>query len=150
MNYYSTGHWKRLSRFVKTRDGEQCQICGDRPGDPYCVLHAHHLERRAQGGPDTPDNVITLCDLCHAVVTRRWHKPWFGSAAVMNRAALDEARQEYLEFLALDPLTRRTRQEQVWAMLGIVRTHAPSDSSSKWPACSRAPAPESARGPNIG
>ena len=121
VNYYLTPHWRRLSRFVKVRDGKQCQICGDREGDPHCVLHAHHIEPRAQGGPDTPDNVITLCDLCHAVVTRRWHKPWFGSAAVTNRASLDEAREEYLEFLALDPLTRRKRQEQVWMLCGVVR-----------------------------
>jgi hypothetical protein len=85
------------------------------------AFFTHHIEPRAQGGPDIPDNVTTLCDLCHAVVTRRWHKPWFGRAAVTNRGALDEARQEYLEFLALDPLTRRKRQEQVWALCGIVR-----------------------------
>ena|SRR5229473_6059061 len=126
VNYYSTGHWKQLSRLVKRRDGAQCQICGDQAGDSYCVLHAHHITPRSQGGTDAPSNVITLCDLCHAVVTRRWHKPWFGSAAVTNRAALEEARQEYMEFLSLDPATRRKRQAQVWQMFGIVRAVAPS------------------------
>lgn len=93
-----------------------------RPGrDPYCVLHAHHITPRAQGGADTPANVITLRDLCHAVVTRRWHKPWFGSAAVTDRSALEDARQEYLEFLSLDPMIRRERQTQVWEMFGVRR-----------------------------
>ncbi len=119
MDYYSTGHWKRLSRSVKERDGMQCQICGDRAGDPYCVLHAHHITPRSQGGADTAANVITLCDLCHAVVTRRWHKPWFGTAAVTHRSSLEDARQEYVEFLSLDPVIRRERQAQIWAMVGV-------------------------------
>lgn len=109
---------------MKKRDGKQCQICGDRAGDPYCVLHAHHIKPRAKGGPDIPANLITLCDLCHAVVTRRWHRPWFGSIADTNRAALEEICQEYLEFLSLDALTRRKRQEQVWALLGVVSADA--------------------------
>jgi 5-methylcytosine-specific restriction endonuclease McrA len=121
MSYYSSGHWKQLSRMVKKRDGLQCQICSDRAGDPHCVLHAHHITPRAQGGPDVPENVITLCDLCHAVVTRRWHKPWFGSAAITDRSALEEARQEYLEFLALDPLGRRERQTRLWEITGVRR-----------------------------
>lgn len=60
VSYYSSGHWKHLSRIVKKRDGLQCQICGDRAGDPYCVLHAHHITPRAQGGPDVQENV-RLC-----------------------------------------------------------------------------------------
>src|SRR4051812_48390695 len=99
-NYYSTCHWKRLSRQTKRRDGKQCQVCGDREGDPYTVLNAHHLIPRAKGGPDTLENLITLCDLCHAVVTPLWEKPWFG--AVPDRSDLPAIRQEYLEFLALD------------------------------------------------
>jgi 5-methylcytosine-specific restriction endonuclease McrA len=128
VSYYSTGHWNQLSRMVKKRDGQQCQICGDRAGDPYCVLHAHHILPRAQGGPDSAENVITLCDLCHAVVTRRWHKPWFGSAAIADRSALEEARQEYLEFLALDPVTRRERQARFWEIIGVRRE--PQDASA--------------------
>lgn len=123
-SYYSSAHWKRLSRFVKERDGYQCQICGDREGDPYCVLHAHHIVPRSKGGPDAPENVITLCDLCHAVVTPRWLKPWFGSAATTNRAALQNARQEYNEFLALDPAILRERQTQAWQTFGISRASA--------------------------
>jgi 5-methylcytosine-specific restriction endonuclease McrA len=120
-SYYSTAHWKWLSGFVKERDGRQCQICGDRAGDPYCVLHAHHIVPRSQGGLDIPENVITLCDLCHALVTPRWLKPWFGSAAVTDRFALETAREDYLEFLALNPMTRHSRQSQIWEMFGVVR-----------------------------
>jgi 5-methylcytosine-specific restriction endonuclease McrA len=109
---------------VKKRDGLQCQICGDRVGDPHCILHAHHIRPRAQGGHDVPENVITLCDLCHAVVTRRWHKPWFGSAAITDRPALEEARQEYMDFLTFDPVLRRERQTRLWEIIGVWRESA--------------------------
>lgn len=44
------------------------RFCGNRIGDPHCALHAHHILRLALGGPDVPENVITLCDLCLPVV----------------------------------------------------------------------------------
>lgn len=112
-SYYSSWRWKKLSSLVKRRDGIQCQICGDRKGNPYCVLHAHHIVPRSQGGPDEPENVITLCDLCHAVVTKRWHKPWFGELTDQKKRELEWIRQEFLEFLALDPEARVARQALV-------------------------------------
>jgi len=118
---YSTWHWKQLSRFVKCRDNKQCQICGDRQGDPYCVLHAHHITPRP-GGPDTSENVITLCDLCHAVVTPRWHRPWFGDLTPEQRIDLEKCRQEFWEFLSLDPNTRLQRQTLLWTDFGITNT----------------------------
>ena len=121
MSFYSSAKWRCLARGVKRRDAHQCQVCGDSAGDPYCVLHAHHLLPRAKGGPDTLDNLITLCDLCHAVVTRRWHKPWFGSAAVQCRQTLEEASAEYQNYLALPLATRAARRAQLWAALDIRR-----------------------------
>lgn len=29
------------------------------------ALHLHHVIRRSQGGPDTPENLVTLCAVCH-------------------------------------------------------------------------------------
>jgi 5-methylcytosine-specific restriction endonuclease McrA len=29
-------------------------------------LHVHHLKKRSQLGPDTADNLITLCASCHS------------------------------------------------------------------------------------
>jgi 5-methylcytosine-specific restriction endonuclease McrA len=117
--FYRSPVWRKLSRQTKERDKFQCQICGDRHGDPHCQLHAHHRVPRSEGGPDTLENLITLCDLCHAVVTSRWHKPWFCEGAVWGRHVLEEARDNYLWFLLLDPQERASVQVGIWSVFGV-------------------------------
>jgi 5-methylcytosine-specific restriction endonuclease McrA len=56
--------WSALSQQVKARDGYRCRDCG-RGGSPGSPLHAHHLYARAKGGPDSMNNLITLCRRCH-------------------------------------------------------------------------------------
>ena len=46
---------------ILCRDGYQCQRCGARED-----LCAHHIKYRRDGGPDTPETLVTLCSLCHA------------------------------------------------------------------------------------
>ena len=43
------------------RDDYTCQCCKTKKG----TLHAHHIIYRSQGGADTLDNLITLCEECH-------------------------------------------------------------------------------------
>ena len=43
------------------RDNYTCQHCRTKKG----TLHAHHIVYRSQGGADTLDNLITLCEECH-------------------------------------------------------------------------------------
>lgn len=43
------------------RDNYTCQCCKTKKG----TLHAHHIIYRSQGGADTLDNLITLCEECH-------------------------------------------------------------------------------------
>jgi 5-methylcytosine-specific restriction endonuclease McrA len=119
--FYHTSIWRKLSREAKERDKCQCQTCGDRPGDPYCQLHAHHRVPRSKGGPDTVQNLDTLCDLCHAVVTKRWHKPWFGEGALWGRDLLRQARENYMWFLSLDPQERARVQTAIWSAFGVLR-----------------------------
>lgn len=58
----------KLSQIVFKRDGRVCQACfvGNiklrRTG---FFLTAHHIQAREDGGFDTPDNMITLCNKCH-------------------------------------------------------------------------------------
>jgi hypothetical protein len=120
MTFYQTSQWRHLARATKRRDSFQCQTCADRHGDPYCVLHAHHIIPRAQFGSDDLDNLITLCDLCHAVVTPRWHKPWFPDGTNGGVLALAEIRAEFEEFLRLPTVQRHERQRLIWESLGIV------------------------------
>ena len=58
--------WENLKAYAKWRDGQKCRACGKSPRDDSSVrLEVHHIRRRADGGSDTPDNVVTLCHECH-------------------------------------------------------------------------------------
>jgi hypothetical protein len=53
----------RLRVEILTRDGSRCQICGRSPKtDPRVVLQVDH---KIPGGPDTADNLWTLCRECN-------------------------------------------------------------------------------------
>ena len=56
--------WENLKAYAKWRDGYKCRSCGKRAKDG-ARLEVHHIRRRADGGSDTPDNVVTLCHECH-------------------------------------------------------------------------------------
>ena len=49
--------------YVLFRDGHKCQCCKGKSKDNK--LHVHHIESRKTGG-DAPNNLITLCSVCHA------------------------------------------------------------------------------------
>lgn len=59
---YGNG-WDDLRQRVLCRDGFRCQRCGSSDR----TLQAHHVVHRSKGGPDTLENLITLCTPCHAV-----------------------------------------------------------------------------------
>ncbi|MBS9532079.1 HNH endonuclease [Mycobacterium sp. M1] len=40
-----------------------------------CWLDRAHLRDRVYGGPDTADNMVALCHLCHDQMTRGWDAP---------------------------------------------------------------------------
>lgn len=52
--------WSAVRRATLARDGHRCRKCG--AGDD---LQAHHKHERSLGGPDTLENLITLCGSCH-------------------------------------------------------------------------------------
>ena len=58
--------WENLKSYAKWRDGNKCRACGASPyKDKSVRLEVHHIRRRADGGSNTPDNVVTLCHECH-------------------------------------------------------------------------------------
>lgn len=60
-------NWNHLRRRVYRRDSWQCQCCGRRGNEGGSAqLHAHHILERSSGGTNDLDNLITLCDRCHA------------------------------------------------------------------------------------
>ncbi|MGD9545959.1 MAG: HNH endonuclease [Candidatus Krumholzibacteriia bacterium] len=69
----------RVRRRVLARDGHRCQ-------GPGCTntrfLEVHHVQPRARGGTNRPDNLITLCSACH----RHVHEKAQGTAAPVAKA----------------------------------------------------------------
>jgi hypothetical protein len=54
-----------VRQYVLKRDNYTCQCCGAHPDAKHAVkLHVHHLESRKTGG-NAPNNLITLCAVCH-------------------------------------------------------------------------------------
>lgn len=54
-----------VRQYVLKRDNYTCQCCGAHPAEKKPVrLHVHHIESRHVGG-NAPNNLITLCAVCH-------------------------------------------------------------------------------------
>ena len=60
------GFWN-CREYILWRDGHQCRNCHGKSGDK--VLNVHHIVSRKTGG-DAPDNLVTLCETCHAAYHR--------------------------------------------------------------------------------
>lgn len=64
--------WTYIRRRILERDNNTCQHCGavDR-------LEVHHIIKRADGGSNDDDNLVTLCVPCHRRVEKRggWRNP---------------------------------------------------------------------------
>ena len=54
--------WKKVSMVVVERDNHTCVGCGHRARK---YMHVHHV---MESGNDTPDNLVTLCVACHAIM----------------------------------------------------------------------------------
>ena len=57
--------WENLKAYAKYRDGYKCRACGKSKHEDGVKLEVHHVIRRADGGTDVPENVVTLCEECH-------------------------------------------------------------------------------------
>ena len=57
--------WENLKAYAKYRDGYKCRACGKSKHKDGVKLEVHHIIRKADGGTDVPENVVTLCEDCH-------------------------------------------------------------------------------------
>lgn len=67
--------WPSISRAVMARDNYECRVCGKSSLSPvdssadfdkiHFELEVHHIIPRKDGGSDTFENLITLCEDCH-------------------------------------------------------------------------------------
>jgi 5-methylcytosine-specific restriction endonuclease McrA len=123
--------WRRIRLLALRRDGNRCQICGDVAPiqfSPYGSLHVHHIVPRSMGGPDSLDNAITVCDLCHGGMHPHLWPSWFPQirsadedlrTKTLNQ--LQQGKEDYDWFCRLPPDERRQVQDEFWATLGIGR-----------------------------
>ena len=58
-------NWENLKAYAKYRDGYKCRACGKSKHKDGAKLEVHHIIRKADGGTDVPENVVTLCEDCH-------------------------------------------------------------------------------------
>lgn len=64
-----TARWQRTRRAVIKRDGHACVRCGS-----DCRLEVHHIIPWHMCFDDAPENLMTLCRLCHPIVERETWK----------------------------------------------------------------------------
>ena len=57
--------WENLKAYAKYRDSYRCRACGKGKNKDGVRLEVHHIIRKADGGTDVPENVVTLCEDCH-------------------------------------------------------------------------------------
>jgi 5-methylcytosine-specific restriction endonuclease McrA len=57
----SPAKYRKLCEEVARRAGNRCERCKPSKGR----LTVHHIIKRSQGGTDTLDNLILLCEKCH-------------------------------------------------------------------------------------
>ena len=55
-----TPEWAKRRKEIIARDGGKCRKCG-RSTD----LEVHHIHPKFEGGSDEPENLATLCAVCH-------------------------------------------------------------------------------------
>jgi len=58
--------WQQKRLKILERDSWRCQTCGDENNS----LHVHHIEYGKEPWSVSDDNLITLCESCHAEVER--------------------------------------------------------------------------------
>jgi hypothetical protein len=116
---------KTQKKRVRNRDKQQCQICGEVLPVHYGRLEVHHIDYRSKGGSDESENLVTLCDLCHAVKHDHMGPAWVGldkfpiEKREQNKLILIQAQEEFESYLRLPMEKRRRIQRELWAQWGI-------------------------------
>lgn len=72
--------WLRARRYVLTRDGHRCRVCG------VPATEVDHIWPRRLGGSDEPDNLRAICRSCNL---RKGGNPIDGMLPLFTRAAVD-------------------------------------------------------------
>lgn len=96
--YITSNAWraKRLKRLAI--DGNKCQGCGSKT-----KLHVHHRTYIRFGGEELMDDLVTVCEGCHALI----HKM---HSLGRRRITLDQATEKILKQMSPSPLVATVRR----------------------------------------
>lgn len=74
---------KEVREAVYARDSYTCQDCGKQgqPGIGRENIQVHHLINWTRGGDHSPENLITLCLMCHRQRERPGYREGYRKAA---------------------------------------------------------------------
>lgn len=79
--------WKTLREQVIKRD-KMCRICGS-----SADLQVHHIPKSyKQLGQENPDDLLTVCGLCHDIITSELRRREFASQSIITSTKIQ--RQE--------------------------------------------------------
>jgi hypothetical protein len=67
------GFWN-LREYILHRDNHKCQNPNCRNKDSQPILEIHHIKYQSNGGTNTPNNLITLCNKCHTTPNHKQGK----------------------------------------------------------------------------
>ena len=118
---------KTHKKYARIRDNQQCQICGDVLPVPYGRLEVHHIVHRCKGGTHELKNLVTLCDLCHAVIHDHMGPAWVGLSKFPIekqehlKSILDQAKEEFESYLRLPLKERHCIQKEMWSRWGLIK-----------------------------
>ena len=59
--------WRNLRKVILERDNNRCVYCGSKK---HLVIH--HIVSVREGGKDVPENLETVCNVCHPTVESGW------------------------------------------------------------------------------
>lgn len=100
--------WPTISKAVMARDNYACRVCGKSTFSPvdsssdfdkiHFQLEVHHIIPRKDGGSDSFENLITLCEQCH-------HKTFSNGYSGVPKTERDLFSFEQKIFFALPPGT---------------------------------------------
>ena len=88
----SAGIDKETRRKVYRRDGFRCALC-----DSTQYIQIHHAVPRGQGGTNNIQNLITLCQDCHALAHGIDLRGWGAKQEVAEQAIVEYLADYYAE-----------------------------------------------------
>ena len=88
----SAGIDRKTRREVYRRDGWRCALC-----DSTQYIQIHHVVPRGKGGPQTMQNMITLCADCHALAHGMDLRGWGATKEDVDQAIVEYLADLYAE-----------------------------------------------------